>query len=677
MTSRRGPRPRVRVLPDHVANQIAAGEVVERPASVVKELVENAVDAHADTVRVTLEGGGKTRIAVADDGWGMTREDVLASLDRHATSKIRHAEDLHEIRTLGFRGEALPSIAAVSRMTLESAVAEEDSGVRVRVLGGKIQGVEETARRPGATVDVRNLFFNTPVRARFLKSASVEARAASDVLHTLALANLGVRFVLETGGRRTLDLAGGRSVVGRVGEIWKDAREMGLIPLGGRRGDLSVEGAIQRPDLARRGFRRLQLFVNGRPFRDAGLVAAADAGYRTTIPEGAKPWLFLFLGVAPGLVDVNVHPGKAEVRFRNRAAVESFVETTVRRTLQGAESAAAFGAPSSAGSVRERPGGRTGGAGRSGAAPPEALSGDAGRPGPSRLGGPAAGRAPSGPPPPGGPSLSGDPPLPASPSGASPADAPGDVAAPSSAVSPSASPPAAGRLRAVSVAPTGGQMILFPGTGQGGGPPGAERVPGEDALVGEAPRPPLVQIHNSFILAETRDGLIFVDQHAAHERILYERIAAEFESGDGEGQRLLFPFTIRLTRQELDVMESVSDLLAGLGFELAPFGPDALLVQSVPNPHRYFDAESCIREMIHELAHGSDLMKAARNQNDRVAMSFACKGAIKAGQKLEPEEMQDIFDQLFATKLPYHDVHGRPTVVRLGIGELERKFGRT
>jgi len=609
MTGAPGPRPRVRVLPDHVANQIAAGEMVERPASVVKELVENAVDARARAVRVALEAGGKARIAVADDGWGMTREDLLASLDRHATSKIRHAEDLHEIRTLGFRGEALPSIAAVSRMTLESAAADEDFGARVRVLAGKIQGVEETTRRPGTTADVRNLFFSTPVRARFLKAANVETRAVSEVLHAQALANLDVRFVLETGGRRVLDLAAGRGLVGRIGEIWKDAAEMGLIPLAGQRGGLSLDGAIQRPDLARRGFRRMQLFVNGRPFRDSALAAAADRGYRTTIAEGAKPWMFLFLEVAPGLVDVNVHPGKAEVRFRQPAEVESFVEAAVRTTLRGVESAAAFGPPANA--VRE---GRPDGFGGRDSAETDAVR--------------------------------------------DPAD----------------SPCAGVQADALSTLPSR-QTILFPQGRQPGGEPGVQESSGA-ALLGEAPRPPLLQVHNSFILAETRDGLIFVDQHAAHERILYERIAEGFEKGEGQGQRLLFPFTIRLTRQERDVMGAVSGLLAGLGFELEPFGPDALVVQSVPNPHRYFDAERCIREMIHELAHGSDLMKAARNQNDRVAMSFACKGAVKAGQKLEPQEMQDIFDQLFATQLPYHDVHGRPTVVRLGIGELERKFGR-
>lgn len=573
--------PRVKVLPDHVANQIAAGEVVERPASVVKELVENALDAGASAVRIAVEQGGKGRVRVADDGCGMIRPDVLACLDRHATSKIRHAADLREIRTLGFRGEALPSIAAVSRMTIETAAHGDDAGTRVRVLAGKIQSVEDAARRPGTTVDVRNLFLNTPVRARFLRNVGVETRAVSEVLHSLALANLNTRFAFEANGRAHWDLPAGRGLSDRVAEIWEDA---GLIPVSAEKGGLRLEGMVQRPERARPGFRRALLFANGRPFRSGRLLAAADRGYRTTVPEGSRAWLFLFLRLPPDQVDVNVHPGKAEVRFRDPAQVEDFVERGVRHALDGIESAASWGAP---------------------------------------------------PPAPGAPTAVRETP-------------------------PSAPPPV---------------LHLF-----GDGDPSPDPVDPSDPeplLVPAAPKLALLQVHNSFILAETRDGLIIVDQHAAHERILYERIMARFKSGGAEGQRLLFPFTIRLTRQELDAVKSVSELLARLGFEVEPFGSDAILVQAVPSPHPHFDAERCIREMIRELAHGSDLTRAARNQNERVAMSFACKGAIKAGQKLAPEEMQDLFDQLFATPLPYHDVHGRPTVVRLGLRELQRKFGRS
>ncbi|MDE2783935.1 MAG: DNA mismatch repair endonuclease MutL [Gemmatimonadota bacterium] len=590
-------RSRIRVLPDHVANQIAAGEVVERPASVVKELVENALDAGAGTVRISIERGGKGRIRVSDDGCGMTREDALVCLDRHATSKIRRAEELREIHTLGFRGEALPSIAAVSRLTIETAAEGEEVGTRLRVLAGRMQGVEDVARRRGTTVDVANLFLSTPVRARFLASVPAETRAVSDVIHSLALAHQGTRFVFESGGRTVLDLPADRGLRSRVEAIWKDAEKAGLIDLSTGQGDLRLAGVIQRPDLARPGFRRSHLYVNGRPFRDGRLVAAADRGYRTTVPEGTRPWLFLFLGMPRVEVDVNVHPGKAEVRFRNRRQVEGFVEAAVRETLEGIESAARWDAGPEM--VREGTGtrgrGPVPGAGRTDRTDGAAESGDGDR----------------------------------------------------------------------------GQMQLF--RGAAGGVEGAE----DEASAQRAPRPALLQVHNSFILAETRDGVIIVDQHAAHERVLYERIIAGFERRDGEGQRLLFPFTIRLSGPEMDVVESVRAPLTRLGFEFERFGDGALLVQAVPSPHAYFDAERCMREMIDELVHGSELMKGARNQNERVAMSFACKAAIKAGQKLSDEEMQELFDQLFATELPYHDIHGRPTTVNLRLDELRRSFGRT
>ena len=604
-----GARPRVKVLPDHVANQIAAGEVVERPASVVKELVENALDAGARTVRVSVEQGGKGRIRVADDGCGMVREDVLACLDRHATSKIRDAKDLLAIRTLGFRGEALPSIAAVSRLVIETAAEGDDAGTRVRALAGRIQGVEDAARRPGTTVDVRNLFLNTPVRARFLRNVGLETRAVAETLHALALANLDVRFVFETNGRPHLDLAAGRPLEVRIGEIWEDA---GLLPLSARRGGLGLDGAVQRPDRARSGFRRAQLFVNGRPFRDGRVVAAADRGYRTTVAEGVRAWVFLFLTVPPDQVDVNVHPGKAEVRFQDVAAVEDFVEASVRKVLEGIDSAATWGKTPPVQMVREGPSGGRGPGGRgSGGRGPGWGGSDRDRRQIRLFRETDAVPEVPGPEPPG----------------------PGDPDTPAS----------------------------------GGVPP---------AVAAQAAKPALLQVHNSFILAETRDGVIIIDQHAAHERILYERIMARFDAG-AEGQRLLFPFTVRLGRAELDVVRSASGLLAKTGFQVEPFGTDAVLVHAVPSPHPHFNAERCIREMLHELAQGSDLMRAARNQNERVAMSFACKGAIKAGQRLTNEEMQDLFDQLFATELPYHDVHGRPTVVRLGLDELRRKFGRS
>jgi DNA mismatch repair protein MutL len=582
---------RIQVLPDAVANQIAAGEVVERPASVVKELLENALDARATRIEVSVERGGKRRIRVADDGVGMGRADALLALDRHATSKITRAEDLRGVRSFGFRGEALPSIAAVSRLTLESREAEDEVATVVRVHAGRILEVGDAARRRGTTVDVQGLFFNAPARARFLRAVSAEARAVSEVVTTLALANPGVALTLISDERTLLELPSSADVADRVARIWGDEAAATLLPVAFTLGGLEVRGLVQRPDRARPGARRAQLFVHGRPFRDAGLMRAAERGYRTTIPAGVRPWIFLYLAVPEGAVDVNVHPAKAEVRFQDRNGVEEAVEAAVRAALAGFGSAATLDTQ---------------------LAPPRMTV-----------------REP----------------------------APGDR----ESVEPTEPPDASA------------QMALFMAGARASATD--ETASHEPPLVAERPR--LYQLHRTWILAEARDALLIIDQHSAHERVLFERLMAAY-AGDGQdAQRLLFPLTLRLTPDELAQVTEVRGLLERAGFEVEPFGSDTVIVHTVPNPHPWFDAERCFREMVSELSDGtSDLMRSARNQHERIAMTFACKGAIKAGQALGDDEMQQLFDALFATELPWHDVHGRPTVVRLSRGELERKFGR-
>ena len=578
---------RIHILPDAVANQIAAGEVVERPASVVKELVENALDARATRVEISVEGGGKSRIRVTDDGAGMSREDALLSLDRHATSKIIAADDLKGVRTFGFRGEALPSIAAVSRLTLETRESEDEVGTRVSVDGGGISGVEDLPRRRGTTVDVRNLFFNAPARAKFLKSVAAETRATSEVVTTLALANPHVAFHLTSDDRTLLDVAAATDIAARVAQLWPGEEVGTLVPVAGEAAGVDVRGLAQRPDAAKPGLRRIHLFVNGRPFRSPALVRAAERGYRTTIPHGARPWMFLYLQVPGGDVDVNVHPAKAEVRFREPQVVEEVLEAAVRSGLEGDASAATFDvmkAPAAM-AVRE--------------------------------------------------------PTPAAP-GSDAKDA---------------------------------QMALF-----AAGSPALDAAPDGEVLGDLAPvalgRSRLWQSMRTYIFAETRDGLIIVDQHSAHERILYERLMRAYGAGGQESQRLLFPLTLRLTPAECAQVEELSGLLERAGFEVEGFGSDTVIVHAVPNPHPYFDAERAFREMIQELTEGSELVRSARNQHERIAKTFACKSAIKAGQRLSDTEMEELFDQLFATELPHHDVHGRPTIVRLSRAELERRFGR-
>lgn len=608
---------RIEILPDTVANQIAAGEVVERPASVVKELVENAIDAGARLVEIDIEQGGKRRIRVADDGIGMGKEDLLLSLDRHATSKIRSAQDLQAVRSFGFRGEALPSIAAVSRLRIESRERGEEAAFAVRARGGQILGIDEASRRTGTTVEVENLFFNAPARAKFLKSSSVETRAVSDALVSLALAHPEVAIRYRSDQRVLLDLPAVESIGERVAALWGADSAATLIPVTGEHQGIRLHGWIQRPDQAKPGFRRAHLFVHRRPFREPRLLRAVDDGYRTTVPERAKPWIFLRFEVPPGSVDVNVHPSKAEVRFRSIGPVLKMIEESVRSTLEGLESAATFspGFDRSSGegalSVRER------------------MS---------------------------------------------------DVRAGSSEPSP----------------PAESQMALFVPLGAPTGDSAADGGDGAavhsdaalespEGVTDDGPRespavrpdpPRLWQVLNMYIVAETRDGLLIIDQHSAHERVLFEEIMKRWEGAGMASQRLLFPITIRLSTAEYQLVDELGSLLARAGFEVEGFGGDTIIVHSVPTPHPYFDPERCIREMLDELTHGSELVRSAKNQHERIAMSFACKGAIKAGQPLRNDEIRELFDRLFATELPFHDVHGRPTTVRLTGAELDRKFGR-
>ncbi len=618
----------IEVLPDLVANQIAAGEVVERPASVVKELVENALDARATRIDVDIERGGKRRIRVTDDGVGMGREDALLCLDRHATSKIRAAVDLQSVGTFGFRGEALPSIAAVSRMTIETKGDSDPLGTRVRVKGGTITGVDDVPRRRGTTVEVSDLFFNAPARSKFLKAVGAEARAVSDVVSILALANASVGFGLTSGGRTLLELPPAADLTARVATLWGREAAATLIALSTESEGVQLRGLIQRPDAAKGGFRRAYLFVNGRPFRSRPLLSAVDRGYRTTIPEKARPWAFLYLRMPPGTVDMNVHPAKAEVRFRDRAAVESFVEEAVRAGLASEGSAATLDAQ---------------------LAPPQLLVREPSLPRPDKKSDVESQTALF---------LSADAALP-------PGTGSASAAATISGTAPSLGSAAMGAASA--------RQAVAPGASAH-----AEGMP--DTYADPVPvveeRPRLWQVLNTYVLAETREGLIIIDQHSAHERILFERLSRAFEESGEVGQRLLFPLTIRLAKAEYEQVEALSGILNRVGFEVEGFGGNTIIVHAVPDPHPYFDPERCLREMIDELVAGSDLTRSARNQHEKIAMTFACKGAIKAGQRLNEREMEELFDQLFATELPYHDVHGRPTIVRLSKSELERKFGR-
>jgi DNA mismatch repair protein MutL len=575
---------RIAILPDIVANQIAAGEVVERPASVVKELVENAVDAGARTVRVTVENGGKTLVEVADDGIGMSRDDAILALDRHATSKIRLATDLVGIATFGFRGEALPAIASVSRLALATSTRDGE-GTEVVAAGGRIDAVHDVARRRGTTVVVRALFFNTPARRKFLRTAGSEARAVWEILATLALAHPRVGFTVVIDGRQRLAVPPDQPRDERLAAVWGEELARTLLPVGYGVGPVRVEGFAQRPSDARPTGRRTQLFVNGRPFRDHFLIRAAEAGYRSAIHPGDRPSLFLDLLVDPAQVDVNVHPAKLEVRFRDRFAIERAMEEAVRAALGTLVASAQFGA-----------------------AP-----------------------LPVHPPPPRHATDVGDP------------TAPEDLFAPLVPRDPAA----IARAEAEPVEsspPMGGWQV------------------------------PLLQFDDTYICYESPEGLVIVDQHAAHERVLYEELMHRLEGEGVPAQRLLLPETVELTDEELGIVEAHADALRRAGYEVEAFGGRAVVIHAVPNPHPRFDGVACFRELVGDLARGR--FGGWPNRLERFAQTWACRAAVKAGQSLDDASMRELLGRLFACELPPHDVHGRATIVQLPREELERRFGR-
>jgi len=555
-----GGRPRVQVLADNVADQIAAGEVVERPASVVKELVENALDASALAVRVELEEGGKTLIRVSDDGVGMDRDDARLAIQRHATSKIRTAVDLIGVGTFGFRGEALPAIASVSRFELETSGG--DDATRLRVAGGKVEGTDDTARQRGTTVTVRALFYNTPARRKFLRATATETRAAVEALTVLALARPDVAFSLTNDGRVLLDCPPATRLIDRVHALWGTELADTLLTVSHHAGPLEVTGLVQRPAQARPAGRKGYVFVRGRPIRDPFILRAAEAGYRSTIAPGDRPSLLLFLDLPGDAVDVNVHPAKLEARFRDKFFVEKVVEEAVRAALAPLAAAAPFGAVSHQ---------------------------------PSAIGG---------------------------------------ISLP---------------------------LELFAGQQQ--------------TADGRQPMAPLLQLFDTYIAFPTDQAIAIVDQHSAHERVLYEDVMRQL-SGDGApAQRLLLPLTLDFAPAELDAIEAHRELLARVGYEIEPFSGRSIVVHTAPNPHPRFEAGRCLQELVADLAGGR--FGGWQNRLERFAATYACRAAIKAGQTLDAHEMRELVVRLLNATLPAHDVHGRPSMVQLPKEELERRFGRT
>jgi len=556
---------RIAVLPGPVADQIAAGEVVERPASVVKELVENALDSGARSVRVVIEAGGKTLIRVSDDGEGMTRPDAELALARHATSKIHSAADLIGIGTFGFRGEALPAIASVSRFELETS-PDGHVGTRISVVGGKLESVEDAVRQRGTTVAVRGLFFNTPARRKFLRAQASETRAAVEAVTLLALIRPDVAFSLTSDDRVLLDVGPAARAIDRIHALWGRQLADTLLPVAHREGPLEVTGFAQRPAQAKPAGRKGYVFVRGRPIRDPFIVRAAEAGYRSTIAPGDRPSVFLFLDLPGDAVDVNVHPTKLEVRFRDKFFVERVVEASVRRALAPLEAAVSLGQVSTAGVGFQVPG----------------------------------------------------------------------------------------------VSGFDQTIELF---SRGSLTPDTRHL-----------TPSLLQVFDTYLLFQSDSSVAIVDQHSAHERVLYEGVMRQLTGDGATAQRLLLPLTLEFTAPELEAIDQHRELLQRVGYEVEGFSGRTVVVHTAPNPHPRFDATRCLQELVADLAGGR--FGGWANRLERFAATFACRAAIKAGQRLDPEEARELVTLLLTALRESHDVHGRPTIVQLPKDELERRFGR-
>jgi DNA mismatch repair protein MutL len=582
--------PLISILPSAVADQIAAGEVVERPSSVLKELVENAIDAGATAIEVMVEDGGRKLVRVSDDGTGMSADDVPLALARHGTSKIRKAADLVGVSTFGFRGEALPAIASVSHFEIQTASADGE-GTSIKVMGGQMGQPEPIARRRGTTVSVSQLFYNLPARLKFLRSARSEWRSAVESLTALALTQPGVRIHVSHDGKNALTLPPVASVRSRLGALWGGRYAEDQLDVDDVAGPIHTSGLVQRPADVGTSTRRTFLSINGRAVRDNGIARAVEAAYRSTIVAGVRPSFFLNVTVPADSVDVNVHPAKAEVRFRDRWTVERAVETAVRRALGNFESAASLGFRGSSFVFR-----------------------------PADL-----------------------PPNP----GAEILQPPVDRDAPLFESSPV---DYAGKTSAI-----------------------ADEEMGEVAAPA-APIPPLIQLRRTYIAFEHEDGLVLIDQHSAHERVLYEQFMHTLESGAAPAQRLLLPLTLHLGPAEGEAFDANREYLERLGFEVEGFGGHTLIVNTVPMPHPRFDAERCLRETLDALT--GDRVAGVAGKHERLAATVACKAAIKAGEELSAGEMRALFAALRDTTLPAHDVHGRSTIIHLTWDEVERRFGR-
>ncbi len=640
--------PTIRQLPPSVVNKIAAGEVIERPASVVKELLENAVDAGAARIDVSLAAGGMDLIRVSDDGCGIAAEQLVLAISSHATSKIADADDLFRVGTFGFRGEALASIAEVSQLRLRSKTREAESGAELEVDGGRRTEVMPCGAPVGTTTEVRNLFFNTPVRRKFMRAVQTEIGHASEAFTRIALAHPNVHFTLRHNDRQVFDLPPVATWRERIAAFFGREIEAALIPIDTTDGGVRLTGFAVDPQHSRGNNRMQYLFLNGRHIRDRSLQHALGEAYRGLLLHGRFPMAFLRLEMPPELVDVNVHPTKLEVRFQDSGRVYSLLLGSLRKRFLATDLTAKVRGPSSdegdpaaahdrAATVNQRQelvqwakgqlasGGGTGAVALADDDEQAALE--------LRF------------------------------------DKPPDQMLHLNRIDRSWS--AVGGPQAYNGAGDAAPIVSEPAPGTSGG----NAIPA--TILGFPNRSHLgFQIHNRYLVTENEAGMVVIDQHALHERVLYEQIRAKVLSGRLESQRLLVPEPVALAPAEAAVALEAKETLAKLGIDIEPFGGDTILVSSYPAMLANIDPAELLRQVVDELLAGGKMPEQHDLLNDLLNM-VACKAAIKAGDYLAPEEITALLEQRHHYQDTHHCPHGRPTALVFTREELDKRFKRT
>ena len=611
----------IRVLPTELVNQIAAGEVVERPASVVKELVENSIDAGARRILVEIEGGGADLVRVTDDGSGIPAEELPLAVAPHATSKVATSEDLSAIHTFGFRGEALASIASVSRFRMVSCPRGSDAGAEIEVEAGALKGPRPAPARPGTVIEVRTLFCNVPARRKFLKSDAAETARVTESVESIALAHPHVSFELRSNGRKLLDLAPTDEPAKRTLDVLGKELEPELLEFEERYpelGGLVVRGFAGRPAIARPTARAIRIHLNGRPIADRTVLHAVREAYRGLVDPARTPTVALILELDPHEVDVNVHPQKSEVRFRAQSAIHSAVRKSIERVLRAANLVPHFTPDAFRGVPTDS------------AAPRAPLFGS----GMASAGfGPAQGSSWSG----------------SSSHGSTRAGLPHDFSA-LAALASSA-------IGAPSVEPSGGPSVE------------------DQALCAEFP---YIQLLNGFLVTEDADGIVIVDQHALHERAMFALFMERLERGNLESQRLLVPIILERSAREVEILADIEPLLARLGIAARPFGPRSIAVESVPTllHSRNADAGAFVGDLLERAVEHGSLLSLESALHEIVNM-MSCKAAVKAGDALSAAEIRDLLRMRETVERSTSCPHGRPTSIRIARSELERRFGRS